>query len=652
MSQEPILPSASCPSPSLPPGAAEEYRLFKDFFDQIPDVIYFKDREGRLTFVNRAHARGLGLEPEEVIGRTDYDFFPRDRADRMAKDDREVMTGGKSVIDKVERATRPDGEDNFVSTTKIPRTDSNGRIVGLVGITRDITRRARLERKREERFLLEKKLELMEDFNKLKMEFISTVSHELMTPLAIVKELVLLVFDETCGPVNPKQREVLLKTRNNIERLNKILVQLMDVASIENKNLTLRYALVNFTDLVKDSAEYFKALAREKGVGLSYDLPQDDMILFIDGDRINQVLINLVNNAVKFTEAGGSIRVQVRLTEDRVRVMVGDTGMGIAKRDLGRVFERFVQIGNPEGAPHPGIGVGLSIVKDLVVHHGGEVWVESRQGVGSKFYFTLPRYHTARTLEGPLEARVAALIKKGKPVDVVNMVIINYEDFKKRSELSPGELFNDFKEIMVDVLGDLPSTPRRNPGGIFVEQQKGRFDLVFSDTPPENVRAFCRLLKERTKRYLIQRRILDVFLSVGLLSFPSRAAGRAGDASDLKEFYISSEMRLNRRVNYISGIDVTPATAAPLSCRTIDLSLGGVCFLSPRPLKTDSKIRVGIELVKERKILSAGARVVWMRKLDSLPGKPAGKYKVGVEFFDLSEDNKNLLKGELKFYDE
>ena len=211
MSQEPILPSASCPSPSLPPGAAEEYRLFKDFFDQIPDVIYFKDREGRLTFVNRAHARGLGLEPEEVIGRTDYDFFPRDRADRMAKDDREVMTGGKSVIDKVERATRPDGEDNFVSTTKIPRTDSNGRIVGLVGITRDITRRARLERKREERFLLEKKLELMEDFNKLKMEFISTVSHELMTPLAIVKELVLLVFDETCGPVNPKQREVFSK---------------------------------------------------------------------------------------------------------------------------------------------------------------------------------------------------------------------------------------------------------------------------------------------------------------------------------------------------------------------------------------------------------------------------------------------------------
>nr|MBP7088974.1 PAS domain-containing protein [Candidatus Omnitrophota bacterium] len=115
----------------------EKYKLLSDLMGYVPDVIYFKDCKGRLIMVNKAHAQGLGLEPEEVVGKTDFDFFPAERAKKMAKDDMYVIKTGKPIIDKIERATRADGVDNYVSTTKIPRYDNKGRIIGLIGITRD-----------------------------------------------------------------------------------------------------------------------------------------------------------------------------------------------------------------------------------------------------------------------------------------------------------------------------------------------------------------------------------------------------------------------------------------------------------------------------------------------------------------------------------
>ena len=137
--------------------------------DHVPDVIYFKDKKGRLVLVNRAHAKGLGAKPEDVVGKTDFDFFSKKRSQEMAKDDLYIIRTGKPIIDKVERATRPDGIDNYVSTTKIPMSDEKGRVIGLIGITRDITRRMQFERLKKEKVRIEKKLEVLEvQFNQLK----------------------------------------------------------------------------------------------------------------------------------------------------------------------------------------------------------------------------------------------------------------------------------------------------------------------------------------------------------------------------------------------------------------------------------------------------------------------------------------------------
>lgn len=347
-----------------------KYNLLSYLMDQIPDVIYFKDRKGRLILVNQAPAKGLGLKPEEVVGKTDFDFFSKKRARMMAQDDMYVMRTGKPIVDKIERATRADGVDNYVTTTKIPTYNDKGEIIGLMGITRDITRRMQFEHLKQERARIKKKLELLEELNKLKSEFISTVSHELRTPLSIINQLVMLIFNETIGPINKTQRETLKRTKDNIERLKKIIDELLDISRIERGRFKLHYSLVNLNDLLRDSSDFFKKMAEDKGISLDYYLPRKQVNIFMDVERINQVISNLIDNAIKFTEQDGKVMVEVKVSENRVRIGVIDTDIGMARQDLPRLFNKFVQASKVSQRQKKGLE-GLEKVKkekpDLVI---------------------------------------------------------------------------------------------------------------------------------------------------------------------------------------------------------------------------------------------------------------------------------------------
>ncbi|MEI6631870.1 MAG: ATP-binding protein, partial [bacterium] len=441
----------------------EKYLLFLDLMDQIPDVIYFKDRKGRLVFVNRAHAKGLNLKPQQVVGKTDFDFFSRERARMMAKDDRYVMDTGKPIIDKVERATRPDGIDNYVSTTKIPRFDKKGRVIGLIGITRDITRRVHLDSVSQEKTAIEKKLSVLEELNKLKSEFISTASHELRTPLAIIKEAIMLVFEELAGPVNEKQKEFLRKAADNIGRLGHLIEELLDISRIENNKIKLHYSLVNFSNLIREPLAFFNKMTEEKRITLKYDLPKEEVNIFMDVGKINQVITNLINNAIKFTEEDGSIIVELKILETKVRVGVIDTGIGIAKADLDRVFDKFMQISSASGLDRKGLGLGLAIARELVERHGGEIWAESKLGVGSKFYFTLPRFYTLNTLNKETRDRIKILLLRGIRLYLISLLIINYKEFKKRIKVSPDKLSLDLKRLIKTTLNEFYRKGKERP---------------------------------------------------------------------------------------------------------------------------------------------------------------------------------------------
>lgn len=355
------------------------------------DVIYFKDKTGKLIMVNEAHAKGLGLAPGKVIGKTDFDIFDRPRAEKMFKDDEYVIKTGKPIIDKIERATRPDGQDNYVSTTKIPRYDKSGKIIGLIGITRDITQRKQIEILREEKKAIEKKLEKLQELGRLKSEFVAVVSHELRTPLAIVREAVSLISDEVVGNVNEGQKKLLNNAVINVGRLQRMIDDLLDVSRIERGAYKLFKTAVDIIDLIKETSQFYLKQAQVKGIELEYLFSEDKIFILIDKEKINQVLTNIINNAIKFTESGGRITVQAEADDAGIRVEVSDTGIGIAKQDLPKLFNKFVQVSDSENIKVKGLGLGLSIAKEIIERHGGDMGVVSILGVGSKFYFTLPK---------------------------------------------------------------------------------------------------------------------------------------------------------------------------------------------------------------------------------------------------------------------
>jgi PAS domain S-box-containing protein len=632
---------------------ASKYKLLSDLMDYVPDVIYFKDKKGRFVMVNQAHARGLGLKPEQLVGKTDFDLFPKKRAERMAKDDLWVMRTGKPIIDKIERATRPDGIDNYVSTTKIPRFDSRGRVTGIMGITRDITHRMQFEHLKEKRILIEKKLEALEELNKIKSEFVSAVSHELRTPLAIVKQLLTLIFKEAVGPLNDKQKEVMVKVTNNVERLKNIIDELLDISRIEGKRLKLHYSLVNLNDLIKESEDFFKKLAAEKNIGLTYHLPKEEINIFIDPERIVQVISNLVNNAIKFTEESGKIKVEVRVLEDKVRIGVIDTGIGIAKPDLPKLFGKFVQVSHLASAERKGVGLGLSIIKELVEKHGGEVWAESELGVGSKFYFTLPLYYTARILGKTVRDKINHLLNQGISVYLINFLIVNFDDFKKKITVEARHLSEGLKTIIEATFKEVFGAGKQKSPIVLADMEKGKCSIILPKVTDKNAAAFCELLKDKAKDYFTKNKIEEVFIAVGIFSYPSDSEAHTDKGRsnlNMKEIYIGMEMRRHKRINYQTRIEVRLPDNTTDAGETVDISASGICYTGNKPLKTDTKVEASFELLRKKEPVLVTARVNWIKEIPRLPEEKSNKYKIGLEFTMLKDRDRKNLDRELRLY--
>ncbi len=627
----------------------EKYRLLQDLMDNIPDVIYFKDRKGRLLLVNKAHAKGLGLKPEQVAGKTDFDFFPKERAKMMVKDDQHVFKTGKPIIDKIERATRADGVDNYVSTTKIPRFDEKGRVVGLIGITRDITRRMQLERIKERNAALEKKLRVLGEVNRLKSEFISIASHELRTPLSIVKEAVMLVFEGLGGEINDKQKLLLGRAKNNIERLKKIIEDLLDTSRIESGRLQLHYSLVNLNELLVDSAMFFKKLAREKDIRLEYYLPKQQIDIFVDAERINQIIENLISNAIKFTEEGGQIKVEVKILENKVRVGVLDTGVGITREDLSRLFNKFVQVSKIPNMENKGLGLGLSIAKELVERHGGEIWAESKLGVGSKFYFTLKRFYTLKVLNKHLRDRINSLLTEGKQMYLVNLLVVRYKEFKERIKLRPAELFVDFRNIIETTLNGFFKTEKAEMP--FIDARHGECSIILGGATEREAVDFCDLLKERINRYLVKNKIQEAFISLGIISYSAGTKmtvnKEIGVSFCIKEIYIGAEMRRFKRIGYNMDIGILSGKGREY-CRTIDISKGGVCFTAKKPLKTDAAIALRLRIPGIERTLNLKGRVAWIKKIGEATDKNTAAYKVGLEFTSLKNEDRRFISKLIK----
>lgn len=250
-----------------------------------------------------------------------------------------------------------------------------------------------LERLVEERTgELRRATDRLRELDQLKSAFVSRVSHELRSPLTVMHTNLAVMLEHMVGPLTGDQEELLRSCQDNIDRLSRMVDNVLDLARIESGRTELLAGPVEPRRAVEAVVGYFMPTARERGIELAAEIAADvPGTVWADGDKLHQVLMNLVDNALKFTPRGGCVRVGVEGADGRVRFSVADTGAGIAAQDLERIFEPFTQGRTPSGGKRRGAGLGLSIARTLVELHGGSVEVLSEEGKGATFVFLVPR---------------------------------------------------------------------------------------------------------------------------------------------------------------------------------------------------------------------------------------------------------------------
>ena len=364
---------------------AEERRLLRLLIDNVPDYIYVKDSESRFVIVNRTVAELVGAQgPEELLGKSDFDFFPREIAASFFADEQAVIRSGKPLIDREEASVDARGNRKWNSTTKVPLLDTNGRAIGIMGIGRDITRRKQAELE------LQRAREAAEQANHAKSAFLANMSHEIRTPMNGIMGMADLALDTQ---LTEEQREYINTVKASAESLLNVLNDVLDFSKIEAGKLDLEEIDFNLADVLDLSLKTLSMRASEKGLELLCDV-DTAVPKIVNGDpgRLRQIVINLVGNAIKFTEKG-EVALKVRLEEqqaDRYQLhfIVSDTGIGIPREKQASIFRPFSQADISTTRRYGGTGLGLTISTRLVEMMGGKIWLHSAEGVGTQFHFT------------------------------------------------------------------------------------------------------------------------------------------------------------------------------------------------------------------------------------------------------------------------
>ncbi len=226
---------------------------------------------------------------------------------------------------------------------------------------------------------------------KAKVDFITVASHELRTPLTVIKETVSLVRDGIFGSLNEMQIRYLDRTKNHIDRLVRLVNELLSIARLEGHQVPMQRTYLDLAALIRGTVESFIPQAEKKELRLSFDADLSFPKVWGDSDKLIQVIVNLISNAIKFTPKGGIISIHARPEDGSwVLIQVQDSGCGIPKNRQKEVFDRFKQLKSFAKEKTEGLGLGLAIVKEIVELHSGQIWVQSEAGKGSAFFVRLP----------------------------------------------------------------------------------------------------------------------------------------------------------------------------------------------------------------------------------------------------------------------
>jgi len=412
---------------------SRERNLLRTLMDNLPDHIFVKDKASRFITANIATLHTLGATRlEDIVGKSDFDFLRREMAERYFRDEQTVCLSGQSLVNREELMIDSSGRQKWLLTTKVPLRDSSGAVIGLVGMSHDISERKCME----EQWRQAK--ETAEVANRAKSEFLARMSHEIRTPMNGILGMTELALETE---LTAEQRDYLQMVKASADGLLRVINDILDFSKIEAGKLQLEPAPFAVRDSLDDTVRTLGLRAQQKGLELVCHIAPDvpDQLVG-DLGRLRQIIVNLVGNAIKFT-AQGEVVVDVRMQNAECRMpnekqeadssllhsafgilhfAVSDTGIGISADKQHLIFEPFEQVEGGDSRRFGGTGLGLAISSQLVAMMGGQLRVESpvASGRGSRFHFTarfgLPQGESAA--------------KHGEPPDVHELPVLVVDD--------------------------------------------------------------------------------------------------------------------------------------------------------------------------------------------------------------------------------
>jgi len=337
--------------------------------DTIDDCIIVTDRENKITLINPAAENVFGTMEEQAKGKHFLEVIGDEALFDLIKKTVEQGTGPGE--DEIQRPLTVEyGGDMHVFRQRIsPLKTESGGLTGVVTVLQDITH--------------------LYEIDRMKSDFVSAVSHEFRTPLTSMLMAVGLLLDGTAGEINDRQKQLLNATEEDVKRLTNLVNNLLDLSRIESGKLELDIVHIEPRSIIEASLERFRQQIEEKGAVIVRDYQDLHFMVGADPKKIRLVLSNLLGNALRYTEAGGKITVGAARKGEQIHIWVEDTGPGVPKEYREKIFEKFFQIRRKGLAGAGGAGLGLAIAREIVEAHGGRIWVESREGKGSRFVFTL-----------------------------------------------------------------------------------------------------------------------------------------------------------------------------------------------------------------------------------------------------------------------
>ena len=329
--------------------------------DSLSDAVAICNPDGKIELANDAARRLFGLAPESTVSAAGNDKITQMFL-RVCQEERPFQPKGYVAAIQIFIGE----EEHFFLPQAIPIFDQQRQLVGVTLMLTDVTRLRRLD--------------------EVKNGLISTVSHELKTPLTSIRLAIHVLLGEKLGPLAPQQMEILATARQDSDRLYRVIEDLLDISRIESGSAEIKLQPVNVEDLILQATDKVRSAFLDHKITLDINVASDVPRVLADPTRFQLVFDNLLSNALKYTPTGGKVRVTAQAEGGMVRFAVEDTGIGIAPEHLPRIFEKFFRV---PGQEHIDSGLGLTIAKEIVEAHGGAIEVASRPGKGTKFTFTV-----------------------------------------------------------------------------------------------------------------------------------------------------------------------------------------------------------------------------------------------------------------------